>query len=104
MSDWRSDVCSSDLGHAMLDAIGVRIAQAIAVDPDLLVEEVVGELGDAVRAVPLTGEFLVAYQIAGHVIGHDRDVSGRVHDPGTPAHRVADIGRAACRDSGCQAV
>src|SRR3546814_2543053 len=98
ISDWSSDVCSSDLLEPdavarLLAAYGIPLAPSrVAVDAD-----------EAVRiAAPLLeGGGTVAVKLLSSDIVHKSDVDGVRLDLGSAA---AESGRASCRERVCQYV
>src|SRR3546814_4566805 len=85
ISDWSSDVCSSDLRD-----LQVRLAEIIArLETEL--DEAVGEIGF---------EQLAAPQAAPHALARDRQKKGA--ERGVEQDR--EIGRASCRERVCQYV
>src|SRR3546814_17190059 len=83
ISDWSSDVCSSDL-----------LREEIAIDSQLLVH--------------ITGEVGVLQHVFAHIQEHGiHQPYHAVHmrlEGGGQVHRVVEIGRASCRERVCQYV
>src|SRR3546814_13859721 len=117
ISDWSSDVCSSDLAHAPLDNKSVRQALNMAIDQKAIVDVVTFGYGTPANSFfPLDGMYYnpenpnYAYdpEKAKAMLG-EAGVSDLSLDfvlvPGDSAHDkigVLAIGRASCRGRGCQ--
>src|SRR3546814_7537582 len=98
ISDWSSDVCSSDLTATLLERL--TIATRLTGNAGAL---------DQVRAYTLSAEALAAARI-GDLIAADPErttLAGGWNDTSVPlpvAGGSGKIGRAACRERGCQYV
>src|SRR3546814_20307041 len=103
ISDWSSDVCSSDLGE---EAVAVVVRQH-----RLGVEAGGGGACKARRAAERAGVVLAAVDAVG-VAGEGVDTGGSLKRDGqrqqelgvAPAAPLAEIGRASCRERVCKSV
>src|SRR3546814_12599179 len=95
ISDWSSDVCSSDLGRVIPERIITKPPTA-ELKPDQKDEDSLPPypvLDDILKGL-IEGEESVDIIVAR---GHDRDLVNRVW-------RMLEIGRASCRERACQYV
>src|SRR3546814_12521607 len=93
ISDWSSDVCSSDLGHDMLGAIMAQIAPAFAAEEHTRIVEQAGAV-DLSRGGPAGGPIggdLARLPRAPERPGDGGAAAQESARPGTPPSLVADI-------------
>src|SRR3546814_13676898 len=97
ISDWSSDVCSSDLGYVLKDSSGAPELVLIATGSEVdLAMQAAAQLGDKVRVVSMPSTDVFDRQPA----QYRESVL-----PNACRRRVAiEIGRASCRESVCQYV
>src|SRR3546814_12720977 len=104
ISDWSSDVCSSDLGHAMLHAL---YQQSLKYDADFYIEYFAIDLimedgpnGKECRGViAICMEDGSIHRFRSHAVVLATGGYGRAYFSAT-----SEIGRAACRERVCQHV
>src|SRR3546814_18509763 len=99
ISDWSSDVCSSDLHRRMIDA-----EHGEAVEGDVLDEDLEAAMQRFLAAVEL--------HVLGVDVGDHGDGGGQLHEAAValvrldhhPVAGAEEIGRASCRERVCQYV
>src|SRR3546814_14318669 len=103
ISDWSSDVCSSDLPQRIGDATILARGMEHRIVEDsahriLVAVEPAEHIADLVRRAQMDGDMILAGEQARHVLHRD----ARVARPGRL--EALPIGRAACRERVCQYV
>src|SRR3546814_11045884 len=107
ISDWSSDVCSSDLAAQLVKYAGGR-RQAAVGDLGALLGERLGVPGVSMAAVEEGGNLAdLVEQLVGPVTEHDVLATTLQLESRTPAfldhtEEVVEIGRASCRERLCQ--
>src|SRR3546814_15348903 len=98
ISDWSSDVCSSDLGEALADwrSIDFSKMRHVAREGDKVV-------GEAVGGHPVVNPFILVFVGANTARERNGIQKGQILAPLSPSALLKN-GRAPCRERVCQSV
>src|SRR3546814_11609696 len=116
ISDWSSDVCSSDLGLSLEYDIQLYFRRAkllalIAGNPMAELDRVADRLWDGkTSALPTPGNVEIDFDYGAEAEAYAAELRSFVEANMTPDvlkkkhHSTSEIGRASCRERGCQYV